>query len=29
MNKIKEDIDKLFCELKEKEIYKNYVSVKK
>ena len=29
MNKIKEDIDKLFCELKEKEVYKNYVSVKK
>ena len=29
MNKIKEDIDKLFCELKEKEIYKNYVSVKR
>ena len=29
MNKIKKDIDKLFSELKEKEVYKNYVSVKK
>ncbi len=29
MNKIKENIDELFCDLKEKEVYKNYVSVKK